>query len=184
VSETMNAELETKVTPAKEIETGDLDAYRKFVAAHAEAANGELFFNRSTAHAAIVIEYLFSGASREVNILTGELYQPVYAESAVVQAAIGFLRGHPEAAIRIVSEKPIDEPHPLLKGLADAGLRDRVSIKVLDPSISSGLPVHFAVADGRSFRFEPNKKLMEAAIQFGAPQTGALLNNIFHKIIN
>jgi hypothetical protein len=159
-----------------------LEAYRKFVADRAAAADGELFFNRSADHAAIVIEYLFRGAASEVNILTGELFKPVYAKPAVVEAAVGFLRDHPDATIRIVAERPIPESHPMLIGLARAGLRHRTTIKVLDPASASTLTVHFAVADGRAFRLEPNKKLMEAVIQFGAPQTGDRLNDLFHKI--
>lgn len=183
VSERPRIDQKAALQNQPEVDAGDLDAYRKFVAERAASADGHTFFNRSAAHAAIVIEYLFRGASREMNIMTGELHQPVYAAPAVISAAVEFLTKHPTAEIHIISEKLIDPSHPMLKGLADAGLSGRVSTKLLESTVAAKMPpVHFAVADGRSFRFEPDKRLMEAVIQFGEEGIGNRLDSFFKNL--
>jgi hypothetical protein len=170
--------------PADDIEKReDLIAYREFVDKIANAADGRVILNRSAAHAAIIIEYLFKKAKREVNILTGKLFERVYGAPGVVSTAIVFLRDHPSARLCIISEHRIDATHPLLSALKNTpGLSERVDCRILKPEIAEATPYHFAVADGSCFRFEREKKLLEAIVQFGETAVGQKLNDVFRSL--
>ncbi|HEX4410565.1 MAG TPA: hypothetical protein VH206_17475 [Xanthobacteraceae bacterium] len=159
----------------------DLEAYRQFVSEVAAAADGRVIFNRSRAHAAIIIEHIFGAAQNEVNILTGQLYPTVYANDHVAQAAVAFLRRNSSARLNIVSEQQLSPTHPLLKATR-AVASDRVKVFTLKNDVAARTPFHFAVADGRSFRFEPKKAVTEAVVQFGAPDAGKKLNDLFRDL--
>ena len=168
---------------AIEIDERELETYRKFVEAIAKMADGKPIFNRSPAHAAVVVEFLLNGATKEFNVITGELYQQVYAAPAVIAAAVRFLTTNPDAEIHILSEKAVGKnTHPLLTALAAAGVDARVKLKQLKEDVVAGTPFHFAVADANAFRFESDKKLMEAVIQFGKKDIGQKLETIFQRL--
>jgi hypothetical protein len=160
----------------------DLETYRQFVAGIAKASDGTVIFNRSEAHAAIIIEYLFGASKNEVNILTGELYRPVYGAAGVVTAAIAFLEREPESKINIVSEYTIPSEHPFLKAVRAVADESRIKISVLKAAVAKQMPFHFAVSDGISFRFEPKKEVLEAMVQFGAKEVGGKLTEVFRDL--
>src|SRR5437762_10243802 len=95
-----NAVTTTISKPPPETENGEIEAYREFVEAVAKVADGRTIFNRSPSHAAVVIETLLRGATKEFDVLTGELFKPVYATAGVIQAAVDFLKNNPAAEIR------------------------------------------------------------------------------------
>jgi hypothetical protein len=163
--------------PATEIEQ-----YRAFVQKVAKARNGKPIFNRSEAHAAIVVEYLFKSAAREVNILTERLHVPVYGSAELIAAATDFLSGSPDARLNIISEAAIPDDHPLIRGLLDAGYGQKISRRVMTPADAQGTPYHFSVADGSCFRFEPDKSVMAAVVKFGDESFGKQLTNTFKEI--
>jgi hypothetical protein len=162
---------------------GDLANYREFVDQIATAADGRVILNRSAAHAAIIVEYLFRTATREVNILTGRLFERVYGAPGVVAAALAFFRDHPAARLCIVSEEPIDQAHPLMSALKKVpSISERIDHRILKSEVAKATPYHFAVADGSSFRFEREKTAMEAIVQFGEKAVGQKLNSTFRSL--
>lgn len=172
----MDGETIVVVDPATE-----LKQYRAFVEKVALERNGQLIFNRSEAHAAIVVEYLFKSAKREINILTQRLHVPVYGGGALIEAAKLFL-SNPGAQLRIISEEDIPDDHPLIAGLLKADLGKQVSRRVMNPTAAKATPFHFAVADGSCFRFEPDKRLMAAIVKFGDEDFGKKLVNRFQEV--
>ncbi len=169
---------------SQSIKTGasELDEYRRLVADVASAADGTVIFNRSAEHAAVITENIFRCAQREVDVLTGHLHEPVYGQTLVVDAAIGFLRGAADRRINIISEDPISGSHALISAISAAGLADQVSCNTLPEPLRTSFPYHFAVADGRSFRFEPDEQKFEAIGQFGDDKAGSNLKQRFDFI--
>jgi hypothetical protein len=172
----------TLKVPEKATEADELRAYREFVESVAKAADGSMIFNRSPAHAAAVVAALLKGATKEVDIITGELFEPVYGATDVIDAAVVFLNEHPDGRIRVLSERPIADNHPLLAALETAGVRAKIVKKQIPSDAAVATPFHFAVADAQSFRFEANKDVMEAVVQFGKKDAGARLSSIFNKM--
>lgn len=162
-------------------ETCEMRAYRAMVAEIARAADGRVIVNRSEAHAAVVIEHIFRSAKNEIDILTGQLYEPIYSAPGVVQAAIDFLSSRPDGKVRIISEKPINESHPLIAALTKIR-PSGIDRRVMTEEMEKQTPFHFAVADERCFRFEPDKKSFEAYGQFGEPGLGAKLKTTFDRL--
>jgi len=159
----------------------ELQQYREFVERVASERSGELIFNRSESHAAIVVEYLFRTATCEINILTQRLYTPVYSAPELFDAAKDFL-SKPTARLNIISEEEIQDDHPLIKGLLDAGFGQKVSRRMMTPEAVASTPFDFAVADGACFRFEPDKKSMAALVKFGDETFGKTLAEKFQEI--
>jgi hypothetical protein len=159
----------------------DLEAYRRYVAGIAAASDGTIILNRSYDHATVIIGQLFNKANEEVDILTGELYIPVFGSKEVIQSAIKFLRTHPSGVLKILAEKPIPPTHPLLTSLEKVGVTHRVDLRVLPERLKQTNGFHFAVADGRYFRFErfPSRQDLEAIVQFGEEKVGSRLRQLF-----
>lgn len=157
-------------------ENGELKEYRDFVAKVAEAADGKTILNRSAQHAAVIVEFLFRKAEREMKIATGELHPIVYGVPGVIEAALSFLRKNASAHIEIKSERSIDRAtHPLLSAIDAAGYADRVTITVANERF----PFHFALADGKHFRFERTPPGYEAVVQFGGAKFGSRLAEFY-----
>jgi hypothetical protein len=155
-------------------------AYQKMVAQIAAAADGRVIVNRSESHAAVVIEHVFRSAEKEIDIITGRLHEPIYGNPAVIDAAVTFFESHPEGRMNILSEERVGEAHPMIAALHN--VRDRIDLRVMSADLAKGTPFHFAVADARSFRFEPDKTKFEAYGQFGEPKTGERLRAVFNRL--
>ena len=177
---------EKPTVPAKEMaqpeeSTSELAAYRNMVATVAAAADGRVIVNRSEAHAAVVIEHVIKSAKQQIDILTGELHRPIYGDDNVVASAVNFFKANPQGTMRILSERPVSEDHPFLAALAS--VRDRIDLRIM--SAAEKTPkFHLAVADGKSFRFEPDKNKYEAFGQFGEPVIGEKLKSAFERLHN
>lgn len=164
------------------VDMADVD-YRSFVEACAfsEEPSG-VILNRSAAHAAVVLEYLFRSAERRVRILTNQLSSDVYGLDGVVAAAVGFLRDHPAATIDILAEQRVDRAaHPLLTAADAAGQGARLSLRFV-PGASARYQFNFAVADGVNYRFEESRENREAIVQFRDGDFARDLDALFEMI--
>jgi hypothetical protein len=168
------------MSQAREVNSEELQAYQKMVAQVAAAADGRVIVNRSESHAAVVIEHVFRSAEKKIDIITGRLHKPIYGNPAVIDAAVKFFEAYPDGKMNILSEERVEETHPMLAALQ--GVRDRIDLRVMSADLAKGTPFHFAVADSRSFRFEPDKTTFEAYGQFGEPKTGATLRAVFDRL--
>jgi len=161
-----------------------MDEYREFVTRIADGEwPSETILNRSSDHAAVILENLFRKAIDSVEILTSELKADVYGMPGVVNSALGYLQRNDDARIYILAESTLDRAvHPFLKVIDDSGLGDRVSIKLVDPTAKANYKFNFAVADGRSFRFEESRESLEAIVGFGHDRFANRLHVIFSAL--
>jgi hypothetical protein len=117
-----------------------------------------------------------------VSFLTGELNHGVYGAGEVTMAAADFLNRNSEASIRVLAEMDIPEDNLFLTALTAAALRDRVKILVVPPDLMKSHDYHFAVGDGKHFRFEPQRSAMKAIVRFGDANVGGRLQQIFDRL--
>jgi hypothetical protein len=172
-----------ETSPALPIEesASELDDYRRFVERIADAADGKVIFNRSIAHAGVVISNIFRISQASVDILTGSLDPVVFGVPEVLEQAKQFVlrAGH----VRIISEFDISSDHPLLRTLKEfAVIPDHQVLTARYPFPDKELAFHFALGDGRHFRFEPDKSKTEAFAQFGEAGIGGQLMQTFDQL--
>lgn len=159
----------------------ELEEYRHFVEAIAKASGpSQVILNRSPEHASIVIEMLFRKAINNVQLISRKLSADVYASKGVIDAASQFLaRG---GKVHFLVETAINRTqHPLLIAL-DKVARSNVVITVVPEQIASRYKFNLVVADGQSYRFEPDRGVREAIIRFGDQQFGEKLEGAFAQI--
>src|SRR5438270_8570919 len=80
----------------------DLESYRRYVAAVADAQpnfGDKVLVTRQDPHVSIVIAKIFDLCERRVCILTRRLKPPVYGSDEVIEAARKFLTDYPAAQI-------------------------------------------------------------------------------------
>jgi hypothetical protein len=162
---------------------GHMKEYRKFVEDVANGSRaGEVILNRSPDHAAVVIEFLFRKAESYVHILTRRMSEEVYSKQGILDAAVEFLGAHPAATISILAEEPINRSlHPFFVAV-DRIFKERVRLRFVAPAKVHTYNFNFAVADGRSYRFEESRDSREAVIQFGDEEFGEKLEATFEEL--
>ena len=158
----------------------EIQTYRTLIARIANERQGEIVFNGSADHAAVIVENLFAIAQSDVRILTGDLAAKVYGEPRVVDRARQFL-GHTGHKLCILVEDLTATPnHPLIDGLSgEAGFE----LRHLKSGWSEKIPFHFSTADADCYRFEKEKNSQSAIAAFGDKDTAAHLNSIFDSLI-
>jgi hypothetical protein len=163
-----------------------MNEYREFVAKVADSTwPSETIANRSWEHASVIIEFLFRKSETNVEILTSKLTESVYSCPPLVAAAKDFLRDHPQAIIKILSENKIERgAHPFLIAMDAEGFAGRVALKFIGANMHSRYKFNFAVADGKSFRFEDSRESFEAVVGFGHEKLASRLHVIFTQLWN
>lgn len=163
-----------------------MDSYRKLVERLSESNSSERIPNATVAHAAVLIENLFSHACESVRILSGQLNKDVYGLSGVYEKAIGFLRGganrEPRKRLEILLESPPDDisDNPLVRACKeDPELSELCDVKIISDEKDKAISCHFIVADGKAWRFEPNKETPAAIACFNEPEIGKQLDEMF-----
>jgi hypothetical protein len=138
--------------------------------------------NRGACHARVIVANLFEIAERHVDIVSGSLFQGVYAADDVSRAALAFLR-RPESRLRIAIEKPAAIiGHPLLEEIKSAGLSARVEIRVVPEDVRELYDYHFMVVDGASYRVEGDKGQYYAVAKFRDPENATIILERFQEI--
>lgn len=160
--------------------------YRDHVRACAEqgrSGKSETVYNRSPAHASIIVEHLFAFADHTVDVLTGHLNTVVYGQAPVLEAAVDFARKG--GKLRILMED-VQAHHAqgnaLIARLKVENLMGAVDARCVPATLETAYPYHFAVADGRSFRMEGDKRDTQAVGAFGDVEVGQALQDRFNEI--
>lgn len=160
-----------------------MDDYRIDIHQLADKRDGTPSFNDSEAHAAIVMEEMFAHALHEVDILSNRLDSSVYGKSGTIAAAAQFLSLGEGRRLRIlVEDKTADlSNHPLLSVCDVLG---GCEVRYVPHEFVENFPYeyNFAVADGDSLRFEPDRTKCAAVVAFGNAQVGAHLKDIFEAV--
>lgn len=159
-----------------------MDDYREEVERLACERTGEPFYNSSIDHAAVIVEKMFRHADHEVCIVSSHLNARVFGRDEVVEEAQAFL-GNGKHRIRVVIEdgpETLSEGHGLIREFARHP--GSVSIRRMPEQVRGKIDYHFAVADGDSYRFEPDKSKWEAVAAFGDPKGAENLKKVFNVI--
>jgi len=162
----------------------ELQEYRELISELADAADGRVVFNRDFDRAAIILEFLFAKSRREVDIVTRNLIEKIFAKPELVSAAIRFLK-HDGARLNIVSEEKIPPTHPLIRALNDGGLGERVDLRVMPSDMKAQVKFYLAVGDDRHFRFEQEPRpheICDAVVQFGGSELGKEISEKFWQL--
>jgi len=159
------------------------DDYAAFARMRARAADGgEVFFNSAPAHMGVVVRVLLEAAVEVVEILTGSLDAMAYGSDMVAQEAVNFLK-RGQGRIKILSEVEIEaELNPMLRAIKNANLIERVELWSVPLYVQKQYTCHFAVVDGRSFRFQARRDRFEAIVKFGDRTIGSALRQNFAAI--
>lgn len=159
-----------------------MENYRENVKRLASERTGESFYNNSPCHASIILESLIETAQREVCFVTTALNPEVFARAEVVSASQKFL-SNAEHSMRILIETDPNETvstgHPFAQEVIQ---HNNFEIRKLPRYFLDDLDYHFAVADGNSFRFEPDKTKWEASAAFGDERNGQKLQSVFEAL--
>ena len=141
--------------------------YRDLIAKRIADRDGTPLPNGTLLHAAMLMEAMFSAASKSIRILTGSLNARVYGSPEVIACARQFLAtsGH---TLEVIFEDELDDDavarHPLLASLGPGA---NVRLWKLDPTLRKKITSHFALMDDDSYRFEADKAKPSAIAAFG-----------------
>lgn len=146
--------------------------------------------NSNERHATYLISQFFKHAQSEICILTGALYGGVYDPKELRQEAVNFLKKDSKHRLRIAYQYDVPQEEILSRKLINdiKDIKDNQKLKgsfeVWDSSDSSKRFNHFAVMDRSGFRFEIDRKKRSGVANFGDPESGETLAEIFDRIVD
>ena len=163
------------------------DEYKKTIQSCADTVKNFEIENSNTAHASYLIATLFGKAELEMRIFTGSLFDNVYGNAALKEAAIKFL-SKSKAILKIayqdaVSFDVIKEGNFLKDILTNLKVKGQVTIYNAS-TFCKNLENHFIVKDNTAFRYELDKTKRTARANFGDLDTAKNLVEIFDLITN
>tara|TARA_R110002020_G_scaffold11155_2_gene42308 strand:+ start:361 stop:855 length:495 start_codon:yes stop_codon:yes gene_type:complete len=139
------------------------------------------FPNKGPQHASIVLSNIFEIATKEINMLTGNLDATVIKKDFMT-ALTSFL-GKENTVLNIIftdgtlMNKDIVEQLKKFENVNMFNAPNDMNSKYL-----SGENFHFTVADKSMFRFETDTDKFKAWCSFNSPNKATSLNNLFEKI--
>lgn len=148
--------------------------------------SGEVVLNGSHAHAAIILERMFSNASQCMEIITRRFDPRIFGTAETIEQAELFL-GVPNRACRILVEEINDDAlatHPFWEANRRFAESGNLEIRRIPDAFHKVINFNYAVMDDRGFRFEEDKTEAVAFARFGkdAHDFTVKLKSIFAKI--
>lgn len=145
--------------------------------------NGEKFLNGSLSHAATIVKQMIGDADRSVSILSRNLNPRLYSRNRTLATTARFLDENPGEMRIILEEKDSDElsQNSFVRRFKD---HPRVEFRFMPIHEQSRYKFHFLVADGDTYRFEPDKAKTTAVVAFGDMEGGSNLELIFETLWN
>ena len=145
--------------------------------------NGEKLLNGSLSHAAAIIKQMIGDADRSVSILSRNLDPRLYGRNRTLATTARFLDENPGEMRIILEEKDSDElsQNSFVRRFKD---HPRVKFRFIPIHEQSRYKFHFLVADGDTYRFEPDKAKTTAVVAFGDMEGGSNLELIFETLWN
>lgn len=165
-----------------------MNNYRELVERLAKTNSSERIPNATIDHATVLIENLFAHAHEKVRILSGQLNKDVYGASEILGKARTFLRG--ECGVSNEGKKRLEillqEPqldigeNPLVRMCKEEPEFSNIcEVKCISDAKDREISCHFIVADGKAWRFEPDKRTPAAIACFNEPEIGKQLDEMF-----
>lgn len=155
--------------------------YLDRVDAAAHRRDGQPFFNESLGHAAVIVERVVADAYRSVSILSRNLEPRVYGRNRTLDTTARFLDEDPRG-MRILLEDADPKSHAENPFLNKFKNHPKVGFRHVPQDLQKKYEFHFLVADGESYRFEPDKSKSAAIVAFGDTEGANNLENIFDRI--
>lgn len=171
----------------------DLDLYRQEVvdaALKARSGKSEVIFNRSSAHASVLIAELINHAEKEVSILTGRLDPKVFDTPEVLSSLEKFSR-QAGAKVNVILDGRDSVSGQIVADPVESKFISKVTTSSAESRIVHNLPeevikkyrCHFLVVDKRAYRFEPDWRDTEAIGSFLDNAFGTKLNDFFESLV-
>lgn len=171
------------VCKVAESPTSTSDGYRALVAKAADAADGkEPVLNRDSAHACIIVEYLFRKATSLVEIVTKQLIDATYGTQETIAAALAFLKRSKSARIDILLEGVIPENNALICAIQREGFENQVTITPVPKDLQQTYTDHIIVCDEVHYRYQRSRENCAATAQFGNREVGGRLHQQFVEL--
>lgn len=157
----------------------NLAEYRQHVRTLASKRDGQPIYNATVEHASIVVEHLFSNATRRVDILSGSFNARVYGRTTVVEEAKLFLGSSADNRLRIILEE--DSPrdrlvHPFFKACREW---PNLELRIASQEVKDQYGFHFVLMDDDSYRFEIDKAKPSAIAAFGHKEGAQNLAGVY-----
>lgn len=147
----------------------------------ARLRDGTAFFNASPGHVSVVLECLIAGACRSVSILAGNLDPRVYGRIRVLRQSERFL-DRPDCSLRIMLEGEYPDVLEANAFLQHFRKRPNLELRFVPKAQQERYDFHFVVADGESYRFEPDKSKSAAIVAFGDRKGASNLEGIVGEL--
>jgi len=163
-----------------------MENYRNRVKQLADSHSKEVIPNATVAHATVLIENLFSHAKSKVCIFSGQLNKEVYGNSNVFNNAVAFL-SKPTSELEILIEDPpadVMENDLVLACIKRGEGAGKCTIKFVQTPQDKEINCHFIIVDGKSWRFEPDKRSAAAIACFDDDIFGKQLDDIFSSMFS
>lgn len=158
--------------------------YRQAIEQLAENKKNEQFFNSNAEHARIVLSTIFRYAEQTVDVYCGGVDSVVSGQQEYLDAMESFLKRNGKLRILFV-EKEDDSTKDLpLRKLVDQ-FPGQVVMKLSGVRYCvKNKPIHFTVADQKSYRLETDIEKRMAFGNFNDPDWGEKLTNLFDEAFN
>ena len=159
--------------------------YRAYVAEQSQRRPSQIFENRSTSHATVVIEHLLNGADAWIHFVTHKVNPSVYGSPEIIAAARAMLGRNNNARIVLLAENNVDRlTHPFFATLdAEPGIGERIKLQFVPAEVQQTYSYNFGVNDHSDYRFEASREHHEAIVQFGGEAFAQSLENTFQSLL-
>lgn len=146
----------------------------------AKEQTDEIFYNSSAEHATIVHQALMKNASSYVYIFSSSMCSEISNNSEYCEIVDHFLKGAETRRINILLTDYLDNfaNQPIAKVFAKHPSQVTIK-KYAGQALYMGKPVHFTVADDRSFRLETDIEKHMAFGNFNSATQAKNLKNAF-----
>jgi len=157
----------------------DYIEYKEFVRKQVSKEDGTPCLSDVPEHIPAVIEVLFETAKEKIQIVTDRFDSAIYGHSAVVEAAIAFLKRSPETQIEIISNHPFEPRHPFTTTMRKHGLINRLELSQCEKLWYNTLEL--VLADSMHYRFQSKQTNGSAFFCFNDAETGRIIGLHFEN---
>ena len=153
--------------------------YQSRIDQKARGNSSDLISNGTTEHAKILITTIFGKATRKIEIFTGFLNPEVYDDQRLIDSALRFLKKENTKMDVIVQE----DDHTLISNALVNATKEKENFTIKEAGVKDKKEkCHFIVADGKSFRYEPDREKSTGIGCFYNTEVGNILTEYFSKL--
>lgn len=145
--------------------------YRRMIREIIANGDSDLIPNGTRDHARFLLHELLSVSNDEFRLLTGSLNEQVYTDDFFRLIKKKVTQENLQVKILIDDPLNIDfEKNQILRWIEEHN--DQCEYRVVKQDTRDNIVSHFALADAKAFRFEPDKEKVEAIAKFHLSKSG------------